>query len=177
MSKLIKIFLMIILAVAVSCSNEGTTGGGETGGNGDGIVDTREYGQFLPPESSYTGKNYGVSSTDTTIQVVKNSDGTCNLKGKVTLSDFDISTSKYKELDINVKILEWSRNKGETDNATSRSVDKTTLPSGITYFSARHYFKASYTNGSTTYPNTYYLTIDLSGVVYPYTFEGKVEKN
>lgn len=174
MSKLIKIFLITLLALAVSCSNEGKTGGGDTGGDETGS--TIEYGQFLPPESSYTGKNYGVLSTDTTIQVVKNSDGTCNLKGKVTLSELDSSTKKWKELDINVKILEWSRSKGETDNATSRSVDKTTLPSGITYFSARHYFKASYTLGSTTYPDTYYLTIDLSGVVYPYTFEGKVEK-
>lgn len=76
-----------------------------------------------------------------------------------------------------LKFLNGVGIKAKTDNATSRSVDKTTLPSGITYFSARHYFKASYTNGSTTYPNTYYLTIDLSGVVYPYTFEGKVEKN
>ena len=176
MSKLIKIFLIIIFALAVSCSNEGTTGGGDTGG-GETDYSTIEYGQFLPTESSYTGRNYGISSTDTTIQVVKNSDGTCNLKGKVTLSELDSSTKKWKELDINVKILEWSRSKGETDNATSRSVDKTTLPSGITYFSARHYFKAAYTLGSTTYPDTYYLTIDLSGVVYPYTFEGKVEKN
>ncbi|TXJ37041.1 hypothetical protein [Brachyspira aalborgi] len=176
MSKLIKIFLMIIFALAVSCSNEGTTGGGTDGGGDDYTYDNNEYGQFLPPESSYTGKNYGVSSSETTIQVVKNSDGTCNLKGKVTLNEFDSSTKKYKELDINVKILEWSRSKGETDNATSRSVDKTTLPSGITYFSARHYFRASYTSGSTKYPNTYYLTIDLSGVDYPYTFEGKVEK-
>ena len=154
MSKLIKIFLIIIFALAVSCSNEGTTGGGDTGG-GETDYSTIEYGQFLPTESSYTGRNYGISSTDTTIQVVKNSDGTCNLKGKVTLSELDSSTKKWKELDINVKILEWSRSKGETDNATSRSVDKTTLPSGITYFSARHYFKASYTLGSTTYPDTY----------------------
>ena len=58
MSKLIKIFLMIIFALAVSCSNEGTTGGGTDGGGDDYTYYNNEYGQFLPPESSYTGKNY-----------------------------------------------------------------------------------------------------------------------
>ena len=76
--------LSFMLLFSVSCKNED-----KTGGDG-GVYDNPdiEYGQFLPPESSYTGKNYGVSSSETTIQVVKNSDGTCNLKGKVTLSDF-----------------------------------------------------------------------------------------
>ena len=153
----------LVAALSISCSNEGTTwgdtGGGETGSH-------LEYGQFLPAKDSYTANVAGGTSQTTTITIVKNSDGTCNLKGKVALlgtGNYDASTGKYKEVDIDIKVNEWYRTKGETDNATSRSVDN--LPSSITYFEARH---SSYTSGSTT---TYYLVLSINE--FPRAFEGK----
>ena len=163
MSKLIKIFLITLLALAVSCSNEGKTGGGDTGG-GEIDYSTIEYGQFLPAKTSYTGYNNAAQSQTTTITIVKNSDYTCNLQGKVVLvgeGNYDSSTKKWKEVDINIKVNEWYRTKGETDNATSRGVAN--LPSSITSFGAKHYFKAA--------DNTYHLDFSINGD--SFAFQGK----
>ena len=154
----------LVAALSISCSNEGTTGGGDTGGGETGSH--LEYGQFLPAKDSYTANVTGATSQTTTVTIVKNSDGTCNLKGKVALlgtGNYDASTGKYKEVDIDIKVNEWYRTKGETDNATSRSVDN--LPSSITYFEARHY---SYTSGSIT---TYHLVLSINE--FPLAFVGK----
>lgn len=163
MSKLIKIFLITFFALAVSCSG-GTT---ITGGDG-GVYDNPdiEYGQFLPPKTSYTGYNFAAQSQTTTIQVVKNSDGTCNLKGKIVLvtsANFDSSTGKYKEIDVNIKVNDWSRTKGVTDSASAR-IDKSTLPAGITYFGARYYFKAAHKDIlGNQLPDTYHLDFSVNG--------------
>ena len=88
----------------------------------------------------------------------------------VTPANFDASTGKYKEIDVDIKVNDWSRTKGVTDSGSAR-IDKTTLPAGITSFGARHYFKASYTLGSTKYPDTYHLDISVNGN--SYAFQGK----
>ena len=164
MSKLIKIFLITLLALAVSCSNEGKTGGGDTGGD-ETDYSTIEYGQFLPARTSYTHTDNANNKTYT-IQVVNNSDGTCNLKGKVRV----YTTSSVNEVDIDIKVNEWYRTKGETDNATSRSVDN--LPSSITYFGAKHYFKAAYKDVlGTDHPDTYHLDLSINGD--SFAFQGK----
>ena len=172
MSKLIKIFLITLFALAVSCSNEGKTGGGDTGG-GETDYSTIEYGQFLPAKTSYTGYNNAAQSQTTTITIVKNSDDTCNLQGKVVLvgeGNYDSSTKKWKEVDINIKVNEWYRTKGETDNASSRSVDN--LPSNITSFGAKHYFKAAYKDVlGTDHPDTYHLDLSINGD--SFAFQGK----
>ena len=173
MSKLIKIFLITLFALAVSCSG-GTT---ITGGDG-GVYDNPdlEYGQFLPPKTSYTGYNFAKKEQTTTIQVVKNSDGTCNLKGKIVLvtpANFDASTGKYKEIDVDIKVNDWSRTKGVTDSGSAR-IDKSTLPAGagITSFGARHYFKATHKNiKGETVPDTYHLDFTVDGDAY--AFQGK----
>ena len=163
MSKLIKIFLITLFTLAISCSNEGTTGGGDTGGETD--YSTIEYGQFLPPKTSYTHTDKANNQTYT-IQVLNNSDGTCNLKGKVRV----YTTTSVNEVDINIKVNEWYRTKGETDNATSRSVDN--LPSSITSFGAKHYFKAAYKDVlGTEHPDTYHLDLSINGD--SSAFEGK----
>ncbi|WP_432632135.1 hypothetical protein [Brachyspira sp.] len=174
MNKLIKIFLITLFALAISCSNEGTTGG-DTGGDG-GVYDNPdlEYGQFLPPKTSYTGYNFAKKEQTTTIQVVKNSDGTCNLKGKIVLvtpENFDASTGKYKEIDVDIKVNDWSRTKGSTDSGSAR-IDKTTLPAGITYFGASYYFKAAHKDISgNQQPDTYHLDFAVNGD--SYAFQGK----
>ena len=174
MNKLIKIFLITLFALAVSCSG-GTT---ITGGDG-GVYDNpdMEYGQFLPPKTSYSGYNNSAQSQTTTIQVVKNSDGTCNLKGKIVLTrgnaDYDTSASKWKEIDVNIKVNDWSRTKGVTDSASAR-IDKNSLPAGagITSFGARHYFKATHKNiKGETVPDTYHLDFTVDGDAY--AFQGK----
>ena len=164
MSKLIKIFLITLFALAISCSNEGTTGGGDTGG-GETDYSTIEYGQFLPTKTSYTHTDKANNQTYT-IQVLNNSDGTCNLKGKVRV----YTTTSVNEVDINIKVNEWYRTKGETDNAESRSVDN--LPSSITSFGAKHYFKAAYKDVlGTEHPDTYHLDLSINGN--SSAFEGK----
>ena len=164
MSKLIKIFLITLFTLAISCSNEGTTGGGDTGG-GETDYSTIEYGQFLPTKTSYTHTDKANNQTYT-IQVLNNSDGTCNLKGKVRV----YTTTSVNEVDINIKVNEWYRTKGETDNAESRSVDN--LPSSITSFGAKHYFKAAYKDVlGTEHPDTYHLDLSINGN--SSAFEGK----
>ena len=165
MNKLIKIFLITLFALAVSCSG-GTT---ITGGDG-GVYDNPdiEYGQFYPPKDSYTGYSFAAQSQITKIQIVKNSDGTCNLKGKIVLTregDYDTSAGKWKEIDVDIKVNDWSRTKGVTDSGSAR-IDKNTLPAGagITSFGARYYFKAAHKDiYGKEQPNTYHLDFTVNG--------------
>ena len=89
----------------------------------------------------------------------------------VTPANFDTSTGKYKEIDVDIKVNDWSRTKGVTDSGSAR-IDKTTLPAGITYFGARYYFKAAHKDISgNEQPDTYHLDFSVNGD--SYAFQGK----
>ena len=88
-------------------------------------------------------------------------------------SDYNSSTKKWKEVAINVKVNDWSRTKGSTDSGSAR-IDKNTLPKdgSITYFGARHYFKAAHKDISgNEQPDTYHLDFSVNGD--SYAFQGK----
>ena len=89
----------------------------------------------------------------------------------VTPANFDSSTGKYKEIDVDIKVNDWSRTKGVTDSASAR-IDKSTLPAGINYFGVRYYFKAAHKDiYGKEQPDAYHLDFSVNGD--SYAFQGK----
>lgn len=103
MSKLIKIFLMIIFALAVSCkSNE---------------EPAREIAGENPPAGSYTGDYSGEQGT-----VTINEDGSCTIDGTIIVDPYNNYNSKTT-ITFNITVKSWYK----TYNSQSGDYD------GFTY--------------------------------------------
>ena len=91
MSKLIKIFLIILFALAVSCkSNENPDSGGEIAGEN-------------PPAGEYTGDYTGEKGT-----VTINEDGSCTIDGTIIVDPYNTYNSKTT-ITFNITVKSWYR--------------------------------------------------------------------
>lgn len=158
MSKLIKIFLITLLALAISCKNEDKTGGG-----GD-VVQGYTHSNH-PPEGEYM-QVYPSGMTNTnTIATVTHINGNCNITGKVYPDsgsgiEYDITvTSWYAYPDPNSYLNRagnWLRVSGEATITKPAS-------STLNFFDVEYYT----TNQSiivslrTTQDSKYYKASDL----------------
>ena len=93
MSKLIKIFLITLLALAVSCKNEDKTGGG------DDIVKGYTHTNH-PPEGKYMWVHFSGTTNTNTIATVSHINGNCNITGKVFALD-------NSSLDYDITVTSW----------------------------------------------------------------------
>lgn len=103
MSKLIKIFLMIIFALAVSCkSNE---------------EPAREIAGENPPAGSYTGDYSGEQGT-----VTINEDGSCTIDGTIIVDPYDEYKSKTT-ITFNITVKSWYKTYNGTDYGYNNTRD------------------------------------------------------
>ncbi|TKZ29107.1 hypothetical protein [Brachyspira catarrhinii] len=159
MNKLIKIFLMIIFALAISCSNEGTTGGG-----GDDYVEGYTHSNH-PPAGDYH------SALDTnTIRntITHNGDGTCTITGTATSYSVLID-NKNPTTNYSITVTSWYTYNSEpnVNEAMSNAVVGTrgeatiTQPSGVSYFSVTYN-----TTNNTVLVNFAANSIDYNNSIY-----------
>ena len=155
MSKLIKIFLMIIFALAVSCSNEGKTGGD------DDYVEGYTHSNH-PPAGNY---HSAIDTNDVRNTITHNGNGTCTITGKAT--SFSVASNPTTDYSITVKSwYTYNRSTNESQvasNATRISGEATvTQPSGVSYFRVEYdttdnTVLVNFAANSIDYDNTIYL--------------------
>lgn len=122
MSKLIKIFLMIIFALAISCSNEGTTGGGV-------VYTPLGYTHSNhPPEGNYSYN--GSTNTNATIHTVRHNGDACIITGKVS----SYNDSRDPVLDYEITVTSWyTATDGKDNFAVTNLTDPTNAYGVITF--------------------------------------------
>ena len=95
--KILSAVLSFMLLFAISCSNEGTTGG--NGGEDNGSMGYTHSNH--PPRGDYKYQNHDTNKSYSTQRAIVNIvDGNCNITGKV--SDFNGGS-----LDYNITVTSW----------------------------------------------------------------------
>ena len=127
----------LVMALSISCSNEGTTGGGTGGNSGNGGTEiggnsggdssgggsgSGEAGktEILTPEEGTYNIRYSDDYYSITITVKTNEDGTVQLSGNSVSRNYGSYADSYQN--YNCKTSDWAKESG-TDYKISKNIE------------------------------------------------------